>query len=376
MGLALVLASAGCGAPASVALGVSLADGPPPTMLTVSVFGPYGTLARGVNVIAPHLPGRLLLYNVATQPLRVAAVADGGREGFATLTAQAGRTVTVPLVLSSSTADGDHDGVPDAIDDCPGVANPDQANARGAGPGDACATMDALPPGSDLAPSPVCPVAGAVLCEDWQVPYPTNKHWRPQASVAPNVTFTSDTSHMSHGTPSLHIHVDPITTSTSYVQADLRSGNLTGGTMWVRAYIYLPSATPPTDATLLIMSDTAHNFGAWYLSNYQGPNIGFTDDIASPKVELTSATQFPTDRWFCLEWQIVQVATAGMSSSRLYLDGSEVTDIASPNDTANPGDFSQLSLSATFNGTLNQPAGTDVWFNAIVVAPARVGCLP
>jgi Thrombospondin type 3 repeat len=42
----------------------------------------------------------------------------------------------VPLVETPRDADGD--GVADAGDNCPGVANPDQANTNGAGRGDAC----------------------------------------------------------------------------------------------------------------------------------------------------------------------------------------------------------------------------------------------
>jgi len=47
--------------------------------------------------------------------------------------------------------DADRDGVPDAVDNCPGVANPDQKDGDADGVGDAC---DTLPPGN------VPPVAG------------------------------------------------------------------------------------------------------------------------------------------------------------------------------------------------------------------------
>jgi hypothetical protein len=42
------------------------------------------------------------------------------------------------LAISQSTGDADGDGIPDAIDNCPSVANPDQADADGDGIGDAC----------------------------------------------------------------------------------------------------------------------------------------------------------------------------------------------------------------------------------------------
>ena len=42
----------------------------------------------------------------------------------------------------AATADGDGDGIPDAIDNCPAVANADQANADGDSQGDACDSDD------------------------------------------------------------------------------------------------------------------------------------------------------------------------------------------------------------------------------------------
>jgi len=36
------------------------------------------------------------------------------------------------------TGDGDADGIPDTSDNCPQLANPDQANSNGVAPGDAC----------------------------------------------------------------------------------------------------------------------------------------------------------------------------------------------------------------------------------------------
>jgi hypothetical protein len=56
------------------------------------------------------------------------------------------RTFTVPL-----TPDADSDGVPDASDNCPLVANPSQADKDGDGIGDACDPLDGRPPQQQLA---------------------------------------------------------------------------------------------------------------------------------------------------------------------------------------------------------------------------------
>jgi Thrombospondin type 3 repeat len=56
------------------------------------------------------------------------------------------RTFTVPL-----TPDTDGDGIPDASDNCPLVANPTQADKDGDGIGDACDPLDGRPPQQQLA---------------------------------------------------------------------------------------------------------------------------------------------------------------------------------------------------------------------------------
>ena len=56
------------------------------------------------------------------------------------------RTFTVPL-----TPDTDGDGIPDAADNCPLVANPTQADKDGDGIGDACDPLDGRPPQQQLA---------------------------------------------------------------------------------------------------------------------------------------------------------------------------------------------------------------------------------
>lgn len=55
----------------------------------------------------------------------------------------AGNSTTVPVVVRVLAADADGDGVPDALDNCPHLANPDQADTDADGAGDACDADDA-----------------------------------------------------------------------------------------------------------------------------------------------------------------------------------------------------------------------------------------
>lgn len=77
--------------------------------------------------------------------------------GFAAVTTEgfpAGITASAQVVANSvvvtfsgtpAPPDGDGDGVPDDADNCPGVANADQADADGDGVGDACETVGPIP---------------------------------------------------------------------------------------------------------------------------------------------------------------------------------------------------------------------------------------
>jgi len=91
-----------------------------------------GTIAREFAAIAG--PGQ-------TQPFTLTADEVGDAEFVAVLyrddAGNWGRLRSVPLPAGPG-ADSDGDGVPDASDNCPAVANPDQADADSDGTGDAC----------------------------------------------------------------------------------------------------------------------------------------------------------------------------------------------------------------------------------------------
>jgi len=85
---------------------------------------------------------------------------------------------TYIVVLSASAVgeqlpDADHDGVPDSRDNCPAVANPDQADADDDGVGDACDTCPGTPLGSVLTAAgcsveQLCPCGGPTPDATWQ----------------------------------------------------------------------------------------------------------------------------------------------------------------------------------------------------------------
>ena len=173
-------ASCGGGGATTLRIAVDVdASDPAPTSGTVSVYDRYGALALGVAA-QPRSPGGPLVPGVVevalpkrAQEIRVAIVGDAPVRclGGLRATVKANAETRAALMLSSSTADADSDGVPDDIDNCPAVANPDQADAEGDGVGDACAPPAAdLGVGDDLSVADDLSIAGDLAGRDLALP--------------------------------------------------------------------------------------------------------------------------------------------------------------------------------------------------------------
>lgn len=111
--------------------------------LRVSLYDQHGELFH--NQAPPEhasLPGDLVILVPPDSKLRLYAVAKQNHDwtdGIARVSAPAGSETRVDLALAQPTwHDGDDDGVPDQIDNCPDVVNRDQADSDGDGVGDAC----------------------------------------------------------------------------------------------------------------------------------------------------------------------------------------------------------------------------------------------
>jgi hypothetical protein len=146
--LVAALALAACSRPTGVRVQMSLESGAPkPDSLAVSVYDRFGGIAYGAQ-LPDKLPGDLLiLVNLDAEMVRVVGigmVSGTPVVGAASATPiRQGQEMPLPLVLSSDLPqDSDGDGVPDVIDDCPTVYDPDQVNHDGSGPGDACSSDD------------------------------------------------------------------------------------------------------------------------------------------------------------------------------------------------------------------------------------------
>src|SRR5207237_1266696 len=139
-------------APTTIVVHIALGPGePPPAALLVSVYDRFGALALDDSLDASNLPSQatVLAPNVS-QLLRVAVQSSAGTlKGGTVSRVHAHGQAMVSVVLSSSAADADSDGVVDEIDNCPNTSNHDQADRDGDGVGDACANATGLLAGSE-----------------------------------------------------------------------------------------------------------------------------------------------------------------------------------------------------------------------------------
>ena len=141
-----VLLAAGCRqAPTTVRVSLAAGSGFSADDLKISVFDRNGRVVNGSDLgAASRLPGDVVV-ELSGGAGEVRVVAAGWSTGAMTGDA-AGRVPVVagsevPLLLTLATPalpDSDGDGVPDVIDNCPTVPNPDQASSDGSDVGDAC----------------------------------------------------------------------------------------------------------------------------------------------------------------------------------------------------------------------------------------------
>jgi hypothetical protein len=148
----ILLALVGCTQDApqdtSIRLRLSMSAGAPaPDKLTISIFDVHHAILQEAQVMPPNgkvtLPGDLVvLVRDNAGSLRIVVSAwTSSLVGRGTALAQPvpkKETAVDMLILAPPGTDTDGDGVPDSVDNCPLVPNPNQADSDGNGIGDAC----------------------------------------------------------------------------------------------------------------------------------------------------------------------------------------------------------------------------------------------
>jgi hypothetical protein len=172
----LLVGALGCGA-TSARVSVDLATGPAPAQLRISAYDRFGPLLLDDNKMSALPTAFTALLPDLSQHVRV--VVDGGQVIGATgIDTQAHAQVSANVALAPPASDDAHldsdgDGIPDTVDNCPRVANPDQRAMAGGPIGDACLGAD--------------PNAAAV----WR-PFNAASPWNTKIDAAPAIDPASD----------------------------------------------------------------------------------------------------------------------------------------------------------------------------------------
>ncbi|HZS39661.1 MAG TPA: hypothetical protein VFF06_22670 [Polyangia bacterium] len=397
-------ALAGCGgSPTTLLLYVSLAPSEPaPSKLTVSLFDAHHALLVAEPTRSAALPGTLRLDGLpdVDQPLRV-VVAGGAALAGQVVAVRAHQQTTATLLLSSQTADADHDGVPDAVDDCPGAFNPDQADANGDGIGDAC---QAIPDGSVDLPGALdgaldaaadfavdaaaadlagdggvvasnCPGAGGKICEGFENGPLNLTLW---SLTQTGTTVTLDGIHVKRGLKAMHVHADAVPsggtggTREGSIDATISSPSTP---VYLRMFVYFASAIPPGGGNLMRSQGGSSPYTGVLMTRGSGSNrlevLNYNN--TGPSFDNVSATMLAPDQWMCFEMELLSDVPPGAGGGvNVWLDDAPLSDLAASGVAQLP-----LFADAIFGieGVQPVPAPAfDAWIDEIMVDTQRIGC--
>jgi hypothetical protein len=421
---ALALWAVGCGGPpTTVMVDVSLRAGDPsPPQLLVSVYDVHRALVRDRPTTSSALPGKLRIDGLPAAAERLRVVMRGGSplvsDGQAVNTV-AGNQATLALVLSSLTTDTDGDGVPDAVDNCPSVANADQTDTDGDGVGDACpagdggvdlahgldgaldAALDASLDGAvdlagdaampadlahDAATPPDlagdlggmvpsnCPGAGGRVCESFESGSINTTLW---SLTQAGMTVTVDGTHVYRGTKAMHVHSDAVPSGGT---GGTRKGAIDTGLsptinpMYLRIFVYIDKQVPPGGNLMDVQgggpsytgSVLAYGDGTAWLEvlNYNNTGPHF-DQVSMPSQPLSAGT------WMCLEVETISDTGSG-GGMNVWFNDSPVGNLSPMGITQLP-----LYIDAVFGLDFSDPVpapAVDVWFDEIMIDSQRITC--
>jgi hypothetical protein len=306
------------------------------------------------------LPGAVVVSSLpAPATLRVVIRAGSDLVGATTFDTKKGQRVQVRLTLARDLADGDSDGIPDSVDDCPGVADPLQEDADGTLPGDACAD---LPDGG----SPAC-LTSYALCEDFEAASLDGTRWRTNNDHGAS---SLDTTEHHGGNQALRSSNDALAMATFGAAAIFETETLPAlKDMHIRAFVRVPAGFPGAPTALIKVQQTADPHHGVTLQLDSG-GFSIYNDLPATSTFQKPARPFPYDQWFCVEWQIQLGSPTG--TSRVFIDGSEVGELNAAQDTSATG-IDQVS----FGMVVYAPAAVDarkIWIDDIAIAAAPIGC--
>lgn len=420
----VVAALAGCQkGPTTLLIEIAIEQGdtPPPSLL-VSLYDRFGAIAPRDERIKNPPPGKLVITGLPdeAQTIRVAMRGGTARARFGALSIDAKpreqKRGTVTLLAAMTDTDGDF--VPDVIDNCPTVPNPDQ-NEAGEGAGNACRELpmddltttvvdnlstvieedllpdpnaDMTPPPPDLTPPPdligadltalpdlkppadLKPPVDMAIVPDMKPANPTlcpgrvfsgakvssRGHSRPAEHVVQtNATVTVSTTRAYRGTRSMKVTNNAPGATLGRIESDnILSPSTT--TVYVRAFIYREPGGPAYSAYFEALPAAGG-------TGYQAATSLLTGALRTyaPNTDVVASTnQFGYGRWDCVEWQLSYGATG---FQQLWINDSAAIDMT-------PLNMPEVDQFFFGWGSMWEDKAGVVYFDEVVIDDARIGC--
>jgi hypothetical protein len=322
-------------------------------------------------------------------------------------------SVNPSIVLSKNNSDADRDGVPDDLDDCPSVADPDQTRAASQGPGNACSSPVAdlgmpdlsmpnvsmpdlsmpdlsmphsslpdLMVGPDLSPIPLCGNSGILFCDGFDaLNGAIDSHKWGVLTMNGTAHIDTTTAYKGHG--SLRIDMDQLVGTAAGANAwglITETGTFVGPTpptdIFIRAFINVPS-TFPVNAQSFLVLETPDGAAQLDLQLDHGGMSLFNvlQGWSNPTQGVGPVTSILTpDSWVCVEWEV----KIGLSNPvNVWVNGSLVSGLSSTplNTTSTPaaGKIAVGLIGYAGQGT-TIPART-IWIDEVAIDSSQIGCV-
>ncbi len=191
--------------------------------------------------------------------------------------------------------------------------------------------------------------------------------WNAPLSAGATSSTTTDTTHAFRGTHSLHVTNDAVDAAGELVFATLDETKFLPTSLFVRAYLYVPSGFPTQPGGIFNYEQAASPFQQIVL-DLDSQSFTVFDSIDSSSQHATGEV-IPYDQWFCVEWSVVE-GQKGATSVKVNDTPLAGLDLA-VNTMASPA-YDQLAL-GLISTVANTPA-RELWIDEVIIDSSAIGC--
>jgi hypothetical protein len=210
-----------------------------------------------------------------------------------------------------------------------------------------------------------CGTAGGMACDGFEGTT-IDPMWTVDTSVG---SIAIDSTRAYRGATSAHVHINQISSATTNPRALLLgpAGLPITGTLYFRVWIYV--ASPLSSTTYLNQMINAADVAGNGISMGSRNGVVTNNDYTGGGY-AESTTTFPLDRWACLQFQM---PSNTQGTSRVFIDGTEVTDIALATPGTQPAP-THVYIALEWDGNPSTMPAADAWVDEVIVDAQPTTC--